>query len=303
MATTPQKVCLLFGGNGQVGHALQPYLENDYALRALVRADCDVADLDAVARIIAEMRPGLIINATAYNAVDQAESEPDQAIAINRDAVATMAEGARHTGAAFVHYSTDYVFDGKASVPYMESDATGPLGAYARSKLAGEQMVQSILPATHPYWVLRTSWVFGTHGSNFLKSVLNLARTRDALSMVDDQIGTPTSADVIARVTAAILRQRPASGLYHLSCRGQCTRFDYAKHILNCAEAAGDALRVNAKALKPIASAEYPTLAQRPLYSALDSSKLETALGMVLPQWQDEVGRIARELCTQETLS
>jgi dTDP-4-dehydrorhamnose reductase len=289
-------VCLVFGGNGQVGNALQPALAEAYCVRALTRAECNVSDVAAIAAVIADVHPAVIINATAYNAVDKAESEPEAALAINRDAVAAMAQGACKVGSAFVHYSTDYVFDGLASSPYRESDAPNPLNAYAMSKLAGEQVVQEILGDTHPYWILRTSWVFGTHGSNFLKAVMNLARTRDTLSMVDDQTGTPTSADAIAQATVALLRIRPPSGLYHLSCRGACTRFDYARFILECAEASGETLRVPSQALGRMPTSAYPSPAERPAYSALDSSKLEAALEQVMPDWQTEVVRVVNQL-------
>lgn len=289
-------VCLLFGGNGQVGHALQPVLAETYRVRALTRADCDVSDMAAIAAVIADVRPAVVINATAYNAVDMAESEPEAALAINRNAVAAMAEGARMASSAFVHYSTDYVFDGLASSPYRESDAPHPLSDYARSKLAGEQVVQEILGDAYPYWILRTSWVFGMHGSNFLKAVLNLARSRGALSMVDDQTGTPTSADAIAQATASLLRLRPASGLYHLSCRGACTRFDYARFILECAEETGEKLQVPSQALGRMPTSAYPTPAKRPAYSVLDSTKIEAALGQAIPDWRTEVARTVKLL-------
>lgn len=301
MATLPD-VCLIFGGNGQVGHALIPWLEEDYTVKSLGRGDCDVTDVDAIAEVIARLRPAVIINATAYNAVDKAESEPELAMSINRDAVVAMARASEAVGAAFVHYSSDYVFDGRARVPYTESDSPGPLGVYAKSKLAGEQAIQAILPPDYPYWILRTSWVFGSHGSNFLKAVLSLAGNRDTLSMVDDQTGTPTSADTIAKITAELLRKRPASGLYHLSCRGLCSRFEYARHILQCAEKNSMKLRLNANFLTPISSAEFPSIAKRPEFSALDSSRLELALGQEMPDWRTEVEKTICNLAEAESI-
>ena len=295
-ACETKPVCLLFGGNGQLGHALRPLLAEEFTLHVLQRADCDVSDTGAVAAAIKATRPTVIINATAYNAVDKAESEPERAMAINCRAVATMAEGARHSNAALLHYSTDYVFDGSGQKPWHETDTAAPLNAYGRSKLAGEQAIGSILDGCDRHWIIRTSWVFGRHGSNFLKTILRLACERDQLTVVDDQVGAPTSARLLAETSIALLDARPPAGLYHLAAAGETSWYGYARHAIEYARGRGMPVRLAPEALQPIPSAAYPSPAARPKNSRLHCGKIERTLSIELPDWRNDVQQVVDQL-------
>ena len=277
-------------------------LAEDYEVHASNRAHCDLADGDAIARVIRSLRPVVIVNAAAYTAVDKAESEPDLAQAINADAVAAIAREAKAAGAALLHYSTDYVFNGAAGHPYAETDRPEPLNAYGRSKLAGETAMAAILGAQHPWWILRTSWVYGLHGGNFLKTMLKLAQSKESLQVVADQIGAPTSATLIAATSAQLLRIRPASGIYHLAAAGETSWYGFARHAIAHARARGLPMRLAADALRPITSAEYPTPARRPGNSRLDCTKLERALSIRLPDWQGAVVETVDVLLENESV-
>jgi dTDP-4-dehydrorhamnose reductase len=286
MQNYEKPVCLLFGANGQVGFELCRSLSLDFNVVALARRQCDFSDAGQIRQAIQTIKPSVIVNAAAYTAVDKAESESVLAQAINADAVAIMAQEAKKINAAIVHYSTDYVFNGQASQPYIETDVVDPQNVYGRSKLAGEQQLLDVLGTAYPFWILRTSWVYGLHGNNFLKTMLKLATKRDTLSVVSDQIGAPTSAALIADVTARLLQIRPAPGTFHLSAAGQTNWHEYTQLLISRAGSKGMALSLNQHQVMPISTAEYPTAAKRPAYSVLNCNKLEKALAIKLPDWR-----------------
>jgi len=275
---------LLTGSTGQVGYELARSLQGVGEVVAVDRGAMDLSDLDQVRDVIRRVRPQLIVNPAAYTAVDKAESEPDLAHRINAEAPRVMAEEAKALGAALVHYSTDYVFDGTQPAARVEDDPVGPLNVYGASKLAGEQ---AIAAAGIPHLILRTSWVYGMRGKNFLLTMLRLAKERDALRVVADQHGAPTWSRTIADVTAQVLSQAHAggrewwvqnSGIYHLSAQGQTTWFEFTQAIV---AAAGLECKVT-----PIATADYPTPARRPQYSVLSSERL-MARFCHLPHWKE----------------
>lgn len=297
---------LLFGKHGQVGRELQRTLSPLGEIVALDRNGqdslCgDLSDTLGIASTIDRVRPDVIVNAAAHTAVDRAESEADLAFAINATAPGVMAQEAAKLGSLLVHYSTDYVFDGKGVFdgsgvrPWRETDTPAPLNTYGRSKLAGEQAIQA---SDCQYLILRTSWVYGLHGNNFVKTVLRLARERQILSMVADQIGAPTGADLIADVTAraiAMARSKPQiSGIYHLAASGETSWHGYASFIVEQARANGAQLA--AERIEPVASNAYPTPAQRPGNSRLDTGKLQRQFALHLPPWQEGVSRLIKEL-------
>lgn len=301
MARSDRRRIVLFGASGQVGFELRQTLAPLGDLVCLDRAAVDLRDLDAVRQSVCAHRPDVIVNAAAFTEVDRAESEPELAFAVNAAAPRVIAEEAQASGACVVHYSTDYVFDGTKPLPYAESDATGPASVYGRSKLEGERAVAG---ACARHIVLRTSWVFGAHGRNFVKTMLRLGAARDALRVVADQHGAPTSAGLIAATTAALLRRAhsreiaEAWGLYHLAAGGSVSWADYARYILSRAGAAGFALKASADSVESISTSEYAAPAPRPLNSVLDTSKLRTLLGIDLPSWERDVDRVIQHLRT-----
>lgn len=292
---------LLLGKNGQVGWELQRSLAPLGELVALDRQGApglvgDVSDLEGLAATVRALRPQLIVNAAAHTAVDKAESEPDLARRLNAEAPAVLAREAAACGALLVHYSTDYVFDGSGERPWREDDATGPLGVYGRTKLEGEQ---AIAASGCRHLILRTSWVYAARGGNFAKTMLRLARERERLTVIDDQWGAPTGAELIADVTAqaaARLRQAPGkAGLYHLAAAGATTWFEYAKYVLAEAQRAQPAIEMKVTEVTPIATRDYPTPARRPHNSRLDCTRLQAAFDLRLPPWQDGVRRMLAE--------
>ena len=292
---------LLLGKNGQVGWELQRSLAPLGELVALDRQGApglvgDVSDLEGLAATVRALRPQLIVNAAAHTAVDKAESEPDLARRLNAEAPAVLAREAAACGALLVHYSTDYVFDGSGERPWREGDATGPLGVYGRTKLEGEQ---AIAASGCRHLILRTSWVYAARGGNFAKTMLRLARERERLTVIDDQWGAPTGAELIADVTAqavAQLRQAPGkAGLYHLAAAGATTWFEYAKYVLAQAQRAQSAIEMKVTEVAPIATRDYPTPARRPHNSRLDCTRLQAAFDLRLPPWQDGVRRMLAE--------
>jgi dTDP-4-dehydrorhamnose reductase len=275
---------LVLGRSGQVGAALTQSLQGLGELIALDRAQLDLTNPDAIRTTLREIQPQILINAAAYTAVDAAESDQAMAFQINAVAPRVMAEESERLGAALIHYSTDYVFDGGKQGAWIEDDATAPLSVYGHSKLAGEQAITDV-GGTH--LILRTSWVYGLHGKNFLLTMLKLAESRDSLAIVDDQIGAPTWALTIADATSAIIRDagEPAqlaalSGIYHLCAGGHTSWFGFAQAIFSHAS-------VQRKPqLRPITTAEYPTPAQRPHNSILNTDKFRRSFGD-LPTWDD----------------
>lgn len=288
---------LITGCKGQVGVELQHRLAAAGEVIAVDRRRCDLSDPGSVRACVRAVRPDWIFNAAAYTAVDKAESERDLAFAINAVAPGVLAEEAARLGAGLVHYSTDYVFDGTGERPWREDDAVAPLNVYGESKLAGEQAIRAVMAETGVRaWILRTTWVFAAQGGNFLRTMLRLAREREQLSVVADQIGAPTSAALIAEVSAAILARSPTPGLYHLAAAGATSWHEYAGRVIALAAAQGLPLRLDAGAVRGIASSEYPTPARRPLNSRLDCGRLELALGLRLPPWQQDVDAVTRAL-------
>ena len=284
---------LLTGAGGQLGHALAHQLAPLGALTACTRAACDLERPHHLREVIRRTGPTVIVNAAAYTAVDRAESEPERAAAVNRDAVALIAEEARRLGATVVHYSTDYVFDGTKTGWYTEEDPAHPLGVYGRTKWEGEEALRRV---GVPHLILRTSWVVGAHGANFAKTMLRLAATQETVRVVADQVGAPTSTALIAEVTRTLLRRLEADGTtrfpcgtYHLAAAGETSWHAYAQFVF--AEAGLDADRVQA-----ITTAEYPTPARRPANSRLDTSRLRDTFGIELPDWTAGVRAVVREV-------
>ena len=292
---------LLFGKGGQLGWELQRSLAPLGQLIALDRHSTDhcgdLANLPGLVATVRALRPDVIVNAAAYTAVDKAESEPELARTVNALAPGVLAQEAFQIGALLVHYSTDYVFDGSGRRPWTEADAPAPLSVYGRTKLEGEQLIQAAGPN---HLILRTSWVYAARGGNFAKTMLRLAQERERLTVIDDQFGAPTGADLLADVTAhAIrqLRQRAGdAGLYHLVAGGETSWHGYAKHVLAQAERAQSAIKIIAKEVAPVPTSAFPTPAQRPLNSRLDTAKLQATFGLRLPAWQQGVDRMLAEI-------
>jgi dTDP-4-dehydrorhamnose reductase len=291
---------LLLGKGGQVGWELQRSLA---PLGELVALDFDSTELHAdfsrpeqLAETVRKVRPDVIVNAAAHTAVDKAESEPEFARKLNATSPGVVAEAAQQVGALMVHYSTDYVFDGSGSTPWKEDDATGPLSVYGSTKLEGEQLV-----AAHcaRHLTFRTSWVYAARGGNFAKTMLRLAKERDRLTVIDDQFGAPTGAELLADITAHAIRatlQDPAkAGLYHAVAGGVTTWHGYARFVVEQAKAAGVELKAGPDAVDPVPTSAFPTPARRPHNSRLDTTKLQSTFGLRLPPWQDGVARMLRE--------
>jgi dTDP-4-dehydrorhamnose reductase len=260
--------------------------------------EIDLADVGAARRLVREARPEIIVNAAAYTAVDRAESEPDQAMAVNGIAPGILAEEARALGACLVHFSTDYVFDGEKRDPYVETDRPNPLNVYGKTKLAGEQAIRDVGGA---HLILRTSWVYGARGHNFLLTIRRLAREREALRVVGDQVGSPTWCRFLAEATTQIIRSllergsdatalgmREGYGVYNLSAEGQTSWRGFAKAILETDPARTDIL---AREVVAITSAEHPTLARRPRNSVLSKQKVRNAFGLEVPSWEEQLAR------------
>ena len=292
---------LLLGKNGQVGWQLQRSLAPLAPLRALDRQGADglcgdLTDLAGLAATVRAVRPAVIVNAAAHTAVDQAESESALARRVNAEAPAVLAREAAACGALLVHYSTDYVFDGSGDAPWAEDAPTAPLNVYGRSKLEGEQAIRA---AGCAHLILRTSWVYAARGGNFAKTILRLARERERLSVIDDQWGAPTGAELIADVTAHAVRQLQArpqdAGTYHLAAAGFATWFDYAQLVLAQARQAHPAMELIVKEVVPIPASAYPLPARRPHNSRLDTRRLQAVFGLHLPPWQDGVRRMLSE--------
>ncbi|CAB3776310.1 dTDP-4-dehydrorhamnose reductase [Paraburkholderia caffeinitolerans] len=288
---------LVTGKSGQVGFELRRSLAPLGRVIVCDRTQCDLADPDGLRRVVRDARPDVIINAAAYTAVDKAESDEATAFAINGIAPGILAEEAKALGAMLVHYSTDYVFDGTKASPYVETDETNPRSVYGKSKLAGER---AVMAAGANVLVLRTCWVAGVHGANFAKTMLRLARERDALRVVADQFGVPTTAALIADVTAHIVRRHRSTpvvtGIYHLAAAGETNWRDYAAEVLRCAEALGVELRVQPDDVQAIASSEYPAPAPRPANSRLDTRKLRATFDVHLPDWRDGVRHLLESI-------
>lgn len=292
---------LLLGANGQVGWELQRALVPLGKLHIYDRREADFEQPSTLVALVEQVQPQIIVNAAAYTAVDKAENDEVTARLINAESVAVLAKAARRHDAWLVHYSTDYVFDGSKNGCYAETDSTAPLSVYGRTKLEGEKAVQA---SGCKHLILRTSWVYATRGSNFVKTMLRLAAERDMLRVVADQIGAPTSAELIADVTAHMLCRlvhdselaTRASGIYHLVADGETSWHSYARYLIEMAGGLGMALQTRPENILPIGSADYPVPATRPLNSRLSTEKLQHVFGLTLPPWEFHIGRMLQEI-------
>jgi dTDP-4-dehydrorhamnose reductase len=302
---TPLKI-LLFGKGGQVGWELQRSLA---PLGELVALDADSRDLcgdftnlEGIAQTIRAVAPDIIVNAAAHTAVDKAESEADFAHTINALAPGVLAQEAKRSGAWLVHYSTDYVFDGNGGTPWLETDATGPLSIYGKTKLEGEEAIRA---SGCQHLIFRTSWVYAARGGNFAKTMLKLAQDRDSLKVINDQIGAPTGADLLADVTAHAIRtalQRPeVSGLYHMVAGGETSWHGYASFVIEYARQIGISIKVAPEAIEPVPASAFPLPAPRPKNSRLDTRKLQNIFGLTLPHWQSGVNRMLTEILEKQS--
>jgi len=291
---------LLTGKNGQLGFELQRALAPLGSIVAVDREECNLADGDAVRDLVRSVAPDLIVNPAAYTAVDKAESEPDLAAAINARTPAIFGEEAARLGAWVIHYSTDYVFDGEKTGAYRETDLTRPLNVYGLTKRDGELALQQ---SCARHLILRTSWVIGAHGQNFAKTMLRLAAERDSLSIVADQFGAPTSAALLADVTAQLVGRGQREGLetfpfglYHAVSAGDTSWHEYACFVVEEALKAGKTLKATPENIRPITTDEYPLPAKRPLNSRLDASLFASTFNLALPDWRSGVGHILQQI-------
>ena len=283
---------LILGGNGQVGFELQRSFAPFGEVRAPGRNEVDASDLDAVAAFIESYQPGLILNAAAWTAVDKAQEEREGAMRLNAELPSLLAQKASALGATLVHYSSDYVYPGDGDQAWREDSPTAPLSVYGESKLAGDE---AVLASDCRHLVFRTSWIYAARGNNFMKTMLRLGREHDSLNIVNDQVGAPTPARLIAQLTCEALRQQIASGLYHLAPQGTTSWHGFAQSIFRQAIEQGETLAIDPQTLGGIPTAEYPTPATRPLNSRLALEKLESALGIVLPDWQSQLALTLQE--------
>lgn len=288
---------LLLGMHGQVGRELQRTLPLLGNLHAVGRADCDLGDDGAVGRLLESVQPDIIVNAAAYTAVDRAETEIEEAFAINARLPEKLASHCAETGALLVHFSTDYVFDGEKRSAYLESDSPCPISQYGLSKVAGEA---AIVQSGCRHLLLRTSWVYSLHGSNFAKTILNLARSKDALSIVTDQYGAPTPADTIAIASThaihELVRGRADGGIYHLTASGETSWHGYACFLVEQARQYGMALQLTPENIAAIPATDYPLPAKRPSNSRLSTQKFQNTFDLVLPDWQSGIIRLLQEI-------
>lgn len=285
---------LVFGAKGQVGTSLTKALSarDDISLHALDREDCDFTDTLKIREIISSIKPEIIINCCAYTAVDKAESEPSIADLVNHQAVQAIAEETSKLSAPVIHISTDYVYTGDAQQPYQEDDPTGPLSVYGKTKLLGDE---SLVNANSKHIILRTSWVFGEHGANFVKTMLRLSESRDEINVVSDQRGKPTySGDIISSIIFFVEQIRTKKevswGIYHCSSNGETNWYEFASAIFAAAKVKG--LLDKSMNVNPIPTSQYPTPAPRPLYSVLNTQKLEETLGYKIPHWSQGLEKV-----------
>ena len=296
-----QKI-LLTGVNGQVGHALKTKL-TEYEVIALSREQLDLTKIHDIRRVVREIKPNIIISLAAYTAVDKAESEPELAFAINATAPQILAEEAARLGAALIHFSTDYVYDGTKKIPYVENDEINPVSVYGKSKLAGEVAIRAV---GLPHLILRTSWVYGAYGKNFLKTILRFAAERDMLRIVGDQVGAPTSSESIANAVVQLVAvwkptQENQTGIYHLTNKGETSWYSFSCEIVNqynvlMSGKDWPALKVNVKNIVAITTADYPTPAARPANSRLNNAKLKQVFDVELPAWPHALQQVMQSL-------
>ena len=297
---------LLFGSNGQVGWKLQKYLAPLGEMKICGRDNVDFNNLHELRNVIKTFIPDVIINAAAYTNVDKAESEKEQAFQINANAIELLSNEAKRINAWLIHYSTDYVFDGMQSEPYEEDDQTNPQTIYGKSKLQGEQLITE---SQCKHLILRTSWLYSIRGRNFLKTIINLAKEKNELRIVSDQIGAPTSAELVANITSMCilkiiqnkLASKNISGIYHLTASGSTSWHAFAEYFLTEAESLGEDFLVKPTEIIAINSSELILPAKRPLNSMLNTGKLSRTFNLYLPSWQNLVSRVIKELYYRET--
>jgi dTDP-4-dehydrorhamnose reductase len=297
---------LLLGKNGQLGWALQRALAIHGAVIGCDRRGCDLSNPDRLRDVVRKASPAIIVNAAAYTAVDRAESEPEIAQQVNGIAPGILAEEAKNVGALLVHYSTDYIFDGKKDGFYQEADTPRPISVYGRSKLAGEAAVQSV---GGDYLIFRSSWVYGLYGTNFPKTILALAKERESLRIVADQVGAPTSVELMADVTSHCLDMwhsdaaagKRYGGTYHLAPSGETSWHGLACEIVRAAREAGLPVKVAPEQVEPITTKDYPTAARRPANSRLSTEKLTKVFNVSLPQWEFHVHRLITDIASVRT--
>ncbi len=289
-------VIFLTGRNGQVGYELNALLHDIGRVVAVDVDELDLTDENAIRRIVREVQPGIIINPAAYTAVDRAESEEELAFRVNETAPGILAQEAARLDIPIIHFSTDYVFDGKKRTPYREDDQPNPTSVYGKSKLAGEH---AVIQTGAKHVILRLSWVYGVRGSNFLSTMLHLGQERKEIRVVSDQHGAPTWSREIAAATSivaeALLRSEIQTGIYHLPASGETTWYDFAVKIFDF----GKTLVPESPVIVPIPSSEYPTPAERPRYSILSGQKLEKAVGITLPYWERQLHAVMKKLESQ----
>jgi dTDP-4-dehydrorhamnose reductase len=295
---------LVTGRDGQVGHELMRTLAPLGKVIGVDIKECDLTKSAMVEALLERVKPDVIVNPAAYTAVDKAESEPTVAHAVNAQAPKILARYAARHNIIMIHFSTDYVFDGLKAEPYVEDDAVNPQSVYGKTKFLGEDAVRKLV-AKHI--IIRTSWVFGSQGENFLKTMLKLAKERDKLTVVSDQIGSPTSASMLAEAVAQIIKELNELGAYrkfgtyHIVGSGEVSWYDYAKKIVETAKKLGVSTKLTAQAIKPITSKEYPLPAVRPLNSRLDTTKVRTSFSVRLPKWEKEMEHVIHELMQMES--
>lgn len=283
---------LLLGKTGQVGFELHRTLSPFGSIKAPGRRELDLSSEQAVANYLVQAKPELIVNAAAYTAVDAAEEERETARRLNAGLPKQLAQYAAGNNARLVHYSSDYVYPGTGSEPWQESSATGPLGVYGQTKLEGDEVIQR---SGCDYLIFRTSWVYSTHGNNFMKTMLRLAQSKEELNIVADQVGAPTPARLIAQVTSLAIHGGLKAGLYHLAPRGETSWHGFAREIFQQARQAGKALSMGPENAHAIPTSDYPTPAERPLNSRMAINKLEKTLNIQLPDWQSQLALTLNE--------
>ncbi len=292
---------LLLGADGQIGWELRRSLAPLGTLKACGRDEADLEDQDALRTLVRSYRPDVIVNAAAHTGVDKAEVEPDKTSRVNAQAVGLLAGEAKQLDSWLVHYSTDYVYDGKKDGAYLETDKTNPLSVYGKTKLQGEEAIRN---SDCKHLIFRTSWVYAARGNNFVKTMLRLASEREELRVVSDQIGAPTSAELVADVTSlcvqSILQERGSvpnvEGLYHLAAVGEASWFDLAKYAIMEVQKLGQSIKIRPENIHPIQTSEYPLPAVRPANSVLNTEKLCSTFNLHMPHWKVHVDRLIREL-------
>lgn len=289
---------LLFGANGQLGITLKPYLNELGSLLSLSRKELDLSQLDKVKEIIRHYRPNIIVNAAAYTEVESAENDKSQAHLINALVPAVIAEEAKRHNAFLIHYSTDYVFDGEKSSPYVENDEPSQCNMYGESKRKGEMRIENI--GCHSV-ILRVSWLFSPYGKNFLKSILSLADEREIIQIVNDQFGTPTSTALVSTITSKIIRHKKTfNGIYHLTGKGETNWAEFGAYIIESARKIGLINQDNRTLIEKISSEMYPPIAKRPSYSVLNTDKITRKLNLILPHWKTLVDQTIGKILNDE---